>query len=394
MIRAGDVATIAAAGALVGVAVWRLARSRPAVRPVDAPILVASVLVLAAAVAVASGQLRDLAALDPSARDAQAVALLALGLAFGWRGVLRVHRRAALVGIVARVAAAPAPGRLREALAALIGDPQLRLAFPLDGWGTMIDTDGRPAPPTPARAQVTRLARDGRPLVALVHRRGLVEEPSLAREVAATAGLVVEHERVRAEERARLRELHASRVRLVSAGDAERRRLERDLHDGAQQRLVGLAMTLGSAPDAAAPTEARPQLAIARARLEDAVAELRTLARGIFPPALAVEGLAAALEDLAYAAPVRVRVAPWSIGRTDPVVEATAYLVATLAVRHAPPTGIALRVETEANALRLVAEPSWPPAVELDELAERVAALDGRLLADAGRVHVELPCAW
>ena len=149
-------------------------------------------------------------------------------------------------------------------------------------------------PDGPGRA-VTLLSAGDEVLAALVHDPVLLDEPALVESVRATAGLVLENERLAAEVRAQLAEVRASRARLVTAGDEERRRIERDLHDGAQQRLVAVCVTLGMAAGRADPALAET-LRRAQDDLEEALAELRALARGIHPTLLQEEGLDAALE--------------------------------------------------------------------------------------------------
>src|SRR5262249_4129660 len=168
-------------------------------------------------------------------------------------------------------------------LAELVHDPELVLAYPVGEAGTLVDADGRKVELPPDR-QLTRLVGDGRPLAVLAHRQGVLDDDGLVDEVAATARLALESGRREAEVRARLEALRRSRARIVAAGDAERRRLERDLHDGAQQRLVGLALSLRLArsrlkPDA--KSALADELEGAERELAEAIDGLRTLAHGI-----------------------------------------------------------------------------------------------------------------
>jgi signal transduction histidine kinase len=144
---------------------------------------------------------------------------------------------------------------------------------------------------------VTVLEHDGNPIAALVHDRSLLDDPELVQAVGAAASLALENARLQAELRAQLEEVRASRARIVSAGDAERRRLERDLHDGAQQRLLGVRLALqlarGRLADGGAVTD--ELLAEVDTEVVDALEELRVLARGIHRAILTEEGLAAAL---------------------------------------------------------------------------------------------------
>ena len=145
----------------------------------------------------------------------------------------------------------------------------------------------------------------GEEVLAVVHRPGLLDDPALVAELATTASLALEHERLHAARRARLEELRASRARIVAAADAERRALERDLHDGAQQRLVAVALAIRLARRRIAADDPAldAALAAAEARVRAAVVELRDVAHGLFPTVLADEGLRAALDELSEHAP-------------------------------------------------------------------------------------------
>src|SRR5206468_3595061 len=178
---------------------------------------------------------------------------------------------------------------------------------------------------------VTRLDHDGRPLAAIVHDRSLLEEPELVRAAGAAARLALENAQLQAEMRAQLTEVKESRVRIVAAADEERRRIERDLHDGAQQRLAALALQLRTAQRRLDSREADPQvdalLESAVAELQAANEELRELVRGVYPGILIEEGLAPALDSLALRNPFPVELDVVE-DRFPARVEATAYFVA------------------------------------------------------------------
>ena len=196
---------------------------------------------------------------------------------------------------------------LRDRLARALGDPTLELAYRLDD-GRHVDATGRPIelPQSPDRA-VTVVTARGEEVAALVHDPALLDEPALVESVRATAGLVLENERLAAEVRAQLAEVRASRARIVAATDAEQRRIERNLHDGAQQRLVTLSLTLGLAASRG-DTADSDVLSRAQDEVEEAIAELRELARGIHPTLLRDEGLETAVEALARRTPLPVTV--------------------------------------------------------------------------------------
>src|SRR5262249_8362903 len=228
---------------------------------------------------------------------------------------------------------------------------------------------------------------------------GFLDDPALVEEVAAAARLALENERLQAETRAQLEDLRASRSRIVETGDAERLRLERDLHDGAQQRLVGLLLELRlarsrmvSSPDPALPG----RIDEAEAELVAALGELRELAHGIFPAALAEEGLAAAVEALAEEAHISLTITAIPGERLARSGEAAGYFVVSETVRQTAAS--ALMVSAERRNGRLIidvkgdAEPE--PIVDLED---RVGALDGTAKVVRGEdgqvtIRAEIPC--
>jgi signal transduction histidine kinase len=295
---------------------------------------------------------------------------------------------------------------LRDALADALGDPTLSLAFRVgDGY---VDAAGHPVTPTGDDGWTT-VERDGRPVGAIVHDPALaVDDPAALRTVAGAAALALENERLDAELRAHIEELRESRARIVHAGDAERRRLERDLHDGAQQRLMALALTLRLARARAGDGELGELLAEAAAELSAATAELRELARGIHPAVLADRGLAPAIDTLAGRSAVPVEVGAMPEERLPAPIEAAAYFLVAEALtnvaRYAGATHAAVSV-TRVNGSVTVevsddgvggADPGGGSG--LRGLADRVAALDGRFELSSApgagtTVRAVLPCA-
>jgi signal transduction histidine kinase len=330
----------------------------------------------------------------------QAVALLAVAAGVAWSWGRARRARVAVARITLDLALSPPPGGLRDALAEVVSDPQLALAFPLDGSGRLVDGRGRDVVLEPAQQQTT-LAGDGRPIAVLSHAPHLLDDEQLLGEVAATARLALENERLQAGARARLDELRRSRARIVDAGDAERRRLERDLHDGAQQRLVGLSLSLrllNARLGAGAEPAVAERVAEAEAGLRAAIDGLRVLAHGIFPAVLADGGLGPALGALAEDAGVPIRLDAVPGERYAAAVESAAYLVvaetATAArdglLVHAERSDSVLVVEVEARGL--------DGRLDHAELEDRVAAAEGRLSfepRDGGvTIRAEFPCAW
>jgi signal transduction histidine kinase len=244
----------------------------------------------------------------------------------------------------------------------------------------------------------------------LVHDASVSEQRELVQAVGGAAALALENERLAAELRAGVKELRASRARIVESADAARRRIERDLHDGAQQRLVALALTLRLARRRIdeSPAAAKEMLDDAAANLDGAIRELRDLARGIHPAVLSDRGLGPALEALAQRMPLPIEIAAGPRQRLPEPVEAAAYFVVAEAItnvaRYAHATHA--RVDISRNGDRLVVEVVDDGVGGADPgkgsglrgLTDRIAALDGRLeieSADARgtTVRAVIPCA-
>ena len=294
---------------------------------------------------------------------------------------------------------------LRERLARVLGDPTLNVAYRLDD-GRYVDAAGQSfeLPRGPDRA-ITLVTAQGEEVAALVHDPALLDEPALVESVRATAGLVLENERLAAEVGAQLAEVRASRARLVAATDVERRRLERNLHDGAQQRLVTLSVALGLA--ASRGDAANPALSRAQDEVEEAIAELRELARGIHPTLLRDEGLAAAIEALARRTPVPITVEGSVEDRLPDAVELAAYFVVSEAltnvVKHASASEAKVLLKREVGSLSVVVADDGVGGARaaadsgLAGLRDRLAALDAELVVESepGRgtvIRTVIPC--
>jgi signal transduction histidine kinase len=394
--RAGVYAGLAWSAAVVLLVITRLEQATPAHRPVlGAGAAYLGLVAAWFATSVERGLLAN-GTLERRLWLGQAVALVVLsaGIALGW---LRARRaRDAIARLVVELAESPPPGGLRDALARIVGDADLVLAYPLHDPDRLVDAAGR-AVDLPAGREQTTLVRDGRPVAVLAHAPGLLRDEQLVEGVTATARLALENERLQAEVRASLEALRASRARIVEAGDAERKRLERDLHDGAQQRLVGLSLSLRLLRSRL-PADGDPATAAALdeadAELRHAIAELRELAHGIFPAVLADEGLAAAVEALAEEARVPIRIVDLPDDRYPIAVETAAYTVVTEAARTAD-RGLTVRGEQIDGTL--VVEVAGGGDLDAVALADRIGALDGHLAVERdkdGRVTIraELPC--
>jgi signal transduction histidine kinase len=308
----------------------------------------------------------------------------------------------------------PLDALLRTALK----DPSLQVAYWRPETQEYLDGDGRPFP-MPARDEaraVTRVEREGRRIAALVHDPSLAEDATLISGAVAAAGLALENERLHAEVRAQLQELQASRLRLVEAGDRERRRFERDLHDGAQQRILAVLLLLNQLVRRADtdPT-ARELAAKAKAELGRSLAELRELAAGLHPAVLTDHGLAVALEGVAARTPIPLELDVDLPRRVPPRVEVAAYYVIcealANAVKHAAASGVTVHVcerwdgDDSTMEVHVVddgvggldAGPCASSGSGLQGLRDRVAALGGTLevISPAGegtRVRAVIPC--
>jgi signal transduction histidine kinase len=340
-----------------------------------------------------------------------AVMLVPLGFLVG---LLRsTLARSAVGDLVIELGETPPPGQLREMLAHTLHDPSLRLAYWIPEVGAYVDAGGATVtlPAEGSGQVVVVLQHEGERVGVLVHDAVLIEEPRLVGAVAAATGLAVQNERLQAALRAQLEEIRASRARIVEAADAERRRIERDLHDGAQQRLVGISLALRLASSRLTPgadPEVDNALGQASQELAAALSDLRELAHGIHPAILTEEGLGPALESLVERASVRVTLKTVPTHRLPAPVEAAAYFVVSEALANVAKYARATCATISATAIdeRLVVEVSDDGIGGADPthgsglrgLADRVAALDGsiRIESAGGKgtvIHAEIPCA-
>jgi signal transduction histidine kinase len=376
----------------------RLARFSPAGRRVAAPVLVPAAAALALFGAAAlHGRERGFLSNDPTDRalwvgEMAALALVAAGVF--WERVRARRARSALARLVVDLGASPPPGGLQGRLADALGDPSLRLLHRLDREPGWIDSEGQPAAlATDADRVATSVVAGGREVSVLVHRRGLLDDPGFAQEIASAARLAIEHERLHALRRAQLERLRLSRARLVATADAQRRQLERDLHDGAQQRLLTLsiAVRLARRKLGGGDPALERELASAEDELGVALAELRELAHGLFPMVLSNEGLAAALDVLAERTP-RLVTGALPDGRFAAPVESAAYFVVAEALRRGPNGKVTIDARREGDRLVVEVRTENELTGEATAIEDRVGALDGALFADVHHLRAELPC--
>jgi signal transduction histidine kinase len=323
----------------------------------------------------------------------------------------RVVQGGAMSELVERLSEAPAAGALRDALADALDDPSLELVYWLPEDGRFVDAAGRAVElPADGRREATKVEREGDCVAAIIHDATLPHIGEHVRAVGAAAALALQNERLDAELRAKVGELRASRERMLRIGVEERRRLERDLHDGAQQRLVSTALNLRLARSKLAedPDTARNLLDGAGEELEAALGELRELARGIHPAVLSDRGLRTALETLAGRAPVPVELERLPSERLPEAVELAAYFVVAEALTNVAKYAEASRavVDVERDNGRLVVSVSDDGVGGADPddgtglrgLADRLAVIEGRLDIDSQRglgttITARIPCA-
>jgi signal transduction histidine kinase len=284
---------------------------------------------------------------DSSVRSLEVVAWLlalaipAIALAF-LAGILRWRLFAgdALQRLTECVRDVPNAVTLRGAFADAFKDPTLEIVFPANGSDAgWLDSAGRPVTlPEPGTGRgVSEIRNDGRLVAALVHDKGLWARPELVRASVALAGVVLDNQRLAAQAEASMRELRRSRARLASSAVRERRRIERDLHDGAQQRLVALRIELEVAEGLirSDPACGAARLHELEAALDDALEELRSLAHGVYPPLLADRGLDDGLRAVAERSAIPVELDLHDLGRYPPEIENAVYFCVLEALQNA-----------------------------------------------------------
>jgi signal transduction histidine kinase len=389
---------------------WRA--SRP-LRRISGPVLVAAVpLLLALSAQIIANSLK---LYDTHPDVSHAINLVAVyaglvhpvailvGLSLGWA------RQARIGELVTELAEHSGLELVERTMARVLGDPCLAIGLWDPGTRRYLTSTGAGLRDAGSAQSTTYLEHDGGPMVAVVHDRALLDGGELLSSAGAAVRMAVDNDRLRAELSTQLAEVRASRSRIVVAADNERRRLERDLHDGAQQRLVSLALDarMAAAKLAAGddPAAADSVVAIADG-LTTALAELRELARGIHPSILVDEGLVSALRSLSERSAVPVRLLAVPPERIEPAIEAVAYFVISEALANAAKHASAEEVSVAVRRVdgRVLVEirddgkgGADPDGSGLRGLADRVAAVDGRLRVESPpgcgtAVLAEIPC--
>ena len=325
-------------------------------------------------------------------------------------GLLDARLAKAGVGeLLVQLRAEPTPD-LQQLLAQALRDPTLSLIYWLPQYGSWADQDGNPTslPRSDNGRRVTFVKQNGEQIAALIYDAGLGDEPELVEAVSAAAGIALENGRLEAELRARLQELQGSRSRVVEAQQNERRRLERNLHDGAQQRLVALALELGLLAEKANNDPAtQERLKRARGEVAESLDELRDIARGLHPAVVSGHGLAIALESLAAATPLEVHLKTDGLPRLPEQLEVAAYYVVseslTNAAKHAQADTVTVEVGVTTDTLIVeivddgIGGADSERGTGLRGLADRIEALNGNLrvwssVGKGTRVRAEIPC--
>lgn len=319
--------------------------------------------------------------------------------------------RSSVADLFVELRADPAPADLRDALARALRDPSLRLAYWLPDFKSYADIDGRPVelPEGDERRATTLIDRHGVHVAALLHDPALNDERELLDAVTAAAGIALENGRLHAELSARLEELRGSRARIVDAGQQERKRLERNLHDGAQQRLIALSLELGLLRDGLKDDAgAARRLDYARSEIATSLDELRAVSRGLHPAVVSGHGLDVAVEQLAARAAVPVRLAVAIGSRLPERLEVAAFYLVSEGLanvgKHARATSASVEITlTEREVVVEIVDDGVGGAdTELGSglrgLADRVEALEGRLRVwspsgGGTRLRAEIPCA-
>jgi signal transduction histidine kinase len=400
------VATVVGVGLLVAVFVLVVARWRAASAPLRR--ILAPVLVTGGAAVVCFA----LASATGTTSLTWAGFSLLVAIPFGFlAGLLRARLgRQAVSSLLAELEHDPAPGDLRDALARALRDPSLVLAYWVGEYDAFVDLDGHRLELVESGTRaVTVIDRGGRQLAALVHDASLREDPELLDAVAAAAGIALENAQLHAELRARVDELRGSSARILEATLTERQRLERNLHDGAQQRLVALALELGMLQKHFSnDPEAKDRLEQVRGEAAQCLRELRELARGLHPAVVTDHGLAVALEGLAARSPVPVTIDVHLEERLPEAIEVAAYfLVAeslTNVAKYARATkaGVSVGRADGRVVIEIVDDGVGGARIDggsgLRGLADRMQALEGTLRvfspeSRGTRLRAEIPCA-
>jgi signal transduction histidine kinase len=398
-------ASLAVGLATATAAAWRL-RQRGAGENVLGPALVAAALVGVSEAAYAAAlivhpQEDPRTALFASIFLARSVAATTLGIGIAWIAFGAARSRSRVARLAVELGEVPPPGKLGSTLAELVGDSTLEVAYWSRPSRRYLDAGGRQrqAPQVAAGRGVTRIVRGGEPVAVVGHQAALLDEREFEEQIGPSLRLAIDSERLQVEILAQLADLRASRSRIVAVGDSERQRLERNLHDGAQQRLLAVSYELRLAR-ADARADNHDELAAELDAMVDelglSIADLREFARGLYPAVLVEAGIAAALERLADSAPIPVELDVTTEERFPIATEGAVYVIVAEAVRDAvdrDATFITVVVEMVGRRLVVVSEDDGTAAPsDLTHVEDRVAAAGGQLELTRRGLRAEIPC--
>jgi signal transduction histidine kinase len=328
----------------------------------------------------------------------------------------RIHTADCLVALAHELRRRTGPGERRDLIAATLTDPTVELAFwRSDGDRGWVDADGKPTslPPPPPDRCATLVFDGGEPVAAVVHDAALGEQRSFVEAVGAYAFVWDDNRRLSERVESSLTELRASRARILAAADEERRRIERDLHDGGQQRLVALRIRLELAEELMKedPARARGMLNQLGGEIDAALDELRALAAGVYPSVLAARGLPDAVRTAALQSPVPTSVEVDGTDRYPNEIETAAYFCCIEALqnvaKHAPEASSVVISLSRNGDLRFEVRDDGP-GFQVDaagghglvNMRDRIAAVGGKLeilsragagTAVVGTIPVEAP---
>jgi signal transduction histidine kinase len=326
---------------------------------------------------------------------ARSFTLVCVAIGVGWFILRGEHRRVAVGRLADDLGTVPRLGSFRSALAITLGDPELEVLYWLPDTARFVDSTGREREPTSTSSRaVTTIRRNGELVAMVMHRLG--DDDRFVDQIGAAARLVIDNERLQAGVLAQLTALRASRLRVVEASDTVRRKIERNLHDGAQQSLVALLYALSLArAQASAMGDRHSELEFAAIgdAAADAAQRLRTIAHGVFPAILEDAGLGAAIQSIAEDAPVTVEVINTISGRFPRSVEHVAYRAVSAAVEASTASRqLVVRVSVAEVNGQLVVTADGVPRGDFSALSDRIGALGGTVESAEGQLRVVIPC--
>jgi signal transduction histidine kinase len=386
----------------------RFFRARGMDRLVITPVVVAAVASAFAAATVVTGFLLSIG--GDGLLTVESAVQLVVPLAFLISVIQRPLARARLAEMTVELAGQDSARRVQEMLRRVLHDPHLDIGYWDPATRRYVDSTGQPADPGhpgPGRLALHITGSDGTtPLAVILADRSTVRDGPLLQGALGASRMALENARLQGDLQEQLKETRASRARIVEAGLAERKQLERNLHDGAQQRLLGLAAQISAARVSTTDPEAATSMERFSAELLEALSELRALARGILPPVLEQSGIAAAAEGVIEHVPIPVLLEA-EVGRFPAAIEATAYFVISEAltntVKHAQAGRVEVIMSQEHQVLLIQVKDDGrggadPRGAGLAALADRVATLGGTLVVasppgEGTHLRASLPCA-